>query len=48
MKEGYRLKVLFCCCWLAGVKTVADRDRLAKNCWRAFNGHQHWWSWTSL
>ena len=33
-------------------RTVAYRHRLAayhnKHCWRAFQGYQHWWPWTTL
>ena len=34
------------------MRTVADRHRLAayhnKQCWRAFQGYQHRWPWTTL
>jgi len=33
------------------MKTVADRHRLAachnKQCWQAFRGYQHPWSWVT-
>jgi len=37
---------------LSNVKTVTDRHRLdvyhSKHCWRAFQGYQCRWLWTTL